>query len=163
MQHIVLEPFSVYNSNNNNPLLVTKQKLPKYKLDQNPTYQMSTVNKEKIQHLISSATALIIKLLESPCIKLPNPTTIMLDGMATGVLLKDLLQHVKRKDAAIPDIYFTLLDAISIPPDLIINCHAKAKERRDWIPFKIWTTKVPQILHARVYCLWPGAQFGKWS
>ena len=137
MEHIVLEPFSVYNSNNNNPTLVTKQRLPKYKLDQNPTYQMSTVNKENIQHFISSATALLIKLLESPCIKLPNRTTIMLDGMETGVLLKDLVQHVKRKDAAIPDIYFTLFDAVSIPPELVINSHAKAKERGDWIPFKI--------------------------
>ena len=35
------------------------------------------------------------------------------------------------------DIYFTLLDAASIAPDIVVNSLAKGKERGAWIPFKI--------------------------
>ena len=45
------------------------------------------------------------------------------------MLLKDFAQHVKRKDVAIPDICFILLDAVSITTDLVINSHAKSKEK----------------------------------
>ena len=65
--------------------------------------------------------------MKSPRIKLSNSNTNILDGIATGVLLKDFVQHLKRKNAAIPDIHFTLLDPNSINPDLVINSPAKAK------------------------------------
>ena len=63
--------------------------------------------------------------------------TISLDGLETAVLLKDFAQHLKREDEALPDMYLTLLDAVSVTPDLVINSYAKAKERKDWIRFKI--------------------------
>ena len=69
--------------------------------------------------------------------KLSTSNTKNLDGAEIGVLLKDFLQHLKRKDVAVPDINVTLLDAVSITPDFVINNHAKAKDRGDWIPFKI--------------------------
>ena len=136
MEEFVLVPLSVYNSSNN-PTIVTKQELPKYKPEQNPTYQKDTIKKEINQHLTTSATPLINKVLESPRIKLSNSNTLILDGIETGVLLKDFAQHLKRKNVPIPDIYFTLLDAASITPDLGINRHANGKERGAWIPFKI--------------------------
>ena len=49
-----------------------------------------------------------------------------------------------------PDIYLTLLDAASSIPDLVVNSHAKGKERGAWIPFKIGTKKVAETLHARI-------------
>ena len=61
----------------------------------------------------------------------------MLDGTDTGVLLQDFAQHLRRKNADVPDIYFTLLDAADISPSIVLNQNAKAKERGNWIPFKI--------------------------
>ena len=75
--------------------------------------------------------------MESPRIKLSNSNTRILDGIKTGVLFKDSVQHLKRKDVSIPDLCFTLLDTVSITPDLVINSHTKAKERGDWIPLQI--------------------------
>ena len=129
MEQFAPVPLSVYNSNTNNPNTVTKQELPKFKPDQNPTYQKITVKKENIHHLIASAIPLPDKILESPRILLSIFNTKFFDGLETGVLLKEFLQHLKREDVAIPDIYFMLIDAVSIGPDLVINSHAKAKER----------------------------------
>ena len=39
----------------------------------------------------------------------------------------DFAQRLKRKNVPTPDIYFTLLDAASITPDLDVNSHAKVK------------------------------------
>ena len=58
------------------------------------------------------------------------------------MLLKDFAQRLKLKNVPVPDIYFILLDAASITPDISAISHAKAKERGAWIPFKIRTTKV---------------------
>ena len=136
MEQFVLVPLSVYN-NSNSPSIVTKQELPKYKPEQTPTYHKVTLKKEINQQLSTSASPLVNKILESPCIKLSNSNTLILDGIETGVLLKDFAQRLKRKNVPIPDIYFTLLDAASITPNLVVNSHAKGKERGAWIPFKI--------------------------
>ena len=52
-----------------------------------------------------------------------------MDGIETGVSLKDFPQNVNRKDVTIPDIYSTLLDAVSFTPDIVINSYAKAEEK----------------------------------
>ena len=135
MEQFVLVPLFVYNSSNNTSI-VPKQELPKYKPEQNPTYQKDTLEKEIHQHLTTSASPLMSKILESSCNKLSNSNTSILDGKEAGVMLKDFAQHLKRKDVPIPDIYFTLLDPASITPDLVINIHAKGKERGAWILFK---------------------------
>ena len=44
------------------------------------------------------------------------------------MLLNDFAQCLKRKNVPIPDIYFTLLDAASITPNLVVNSHAKGKK-----------------------------------
>ena len=95
------------------------------------------MRKEINQQLSRSASPLTDKILESPCIKLSKLNTLILDRGETGVLLKDFAQRLKRKNVPIPDIYFTLLDAASITPDLVVNGHAKGKERGAWITFKI--------------------------
>ena len=162
MERFVLVPHSVYHSSNN-PTIVRKQELPKYKPDQTPTYNKDTLKKEINQQLTTSASPLVNKTLESPRIKVSNSNTLILDGIETGVLLKDFVQRLMRKNVPIPDIYFTLLDAASITPDIVVNSHAKGKERGAWIPFKIWTTKVAETLHARICSIWFCVQFGKSS
>ena len=136
MEQFVLVPLSVYNSSNN-PTIVTKQELPKYKPEQTPTYHKDTLIKEINQHLSPSASPLVNKNLKSPRIKLSNSNTLILDGIETGALLKDFVQRLKQRNVPIPDIYFTLLDAASITPNLVVNSHAKRKERGARIPFKI--------------------------
>ncbi len=130
MEQFVLVPLSVYNSSNSSTI-VTKQELPKYKPEQTPTYHKDTLKKEINQQLSTSASPLVNKILESPRIKLSNSNTLILDGIGTGVLLNDFTHRLKRKNVPIPDNYLTLLDAISIIPDLVVNSHAKGKERGD--------------------------------
>ena len=163
MEQFVLVPLSVYN-NSNSSTIVTKQELPKYKPEQTPTYHKDTLKNEINQQLSTSASPIANKFLESSRIKLSNSNTLILDEIETSVLLKDFAQRFKRKNVAIPDVYFTLLDAASITPNLVVNSHAaKGKERGAWIPFKIWTTKVAETLHARIRSIWFCAQFGKSS
>ena len=42
----------------------------------------------------------------------------------------DFAQQLRRKNAEVPDIYFTLLDAAGISPTLILNQNARAKEMK---------------------------------
>ena len=106
MEQFVLVPLFVYNSINS-PTFVTKQELPKHKPEQPPTYHKDTLKKEIKQQLSTSASPLVNKFLESPCIKLSNSNTLIPDGIETGVLLKDFAQRLKRKYVPIHDIYFT--------------------------------------------------------
>ena len=92
-------------------------------------------------------------MLESPRIRESKTSTIFLDGIETGVLLKDFVQNLKRKDVDVPDIYFTLLDAVSNVPDFVINNHAEAKVD----PFqnlnnKSGTDSTPKDLQPMVRC-----------
>ena len=136
MEQFVLVPASVYNKS----LItqsVTKQELPKYQPSQNPTYQIDSLKKEINKKLFSKADSLVDNILSSPRIKLSNSQTLVLDGVETGIFLSDFAQQLRRKNADVPDIYFTLLDAADISPTLILNQNVKAKERGSWVPFKI--------------------------
>ena len=132
MEQFVLVPASVYNKSAQS---VTKQELPKYKAEQPPTYQICSLNLN--MKLFGKADTLIDKILSCSRIKLSNSQTIILDGVDTGVLISDFTLHLRRKNADVPDIYFTLLDAAGISPSLVFNQNAKAKERGSWVPFKV--------------------------
>ena len=136
MELFVLVLFFVYNSSNN-PTIVTKQDLPKYKTTETPAYHKDTSKKVNNQQLSTSASPLVNKILESPRIKLSNSNTLILVGIETGVLLTDFAQRLKRKNVPIPDIYFILLDAASTTPNLVVNSHAKGKQSGVWILLKI--------------------------
>ena len=53
-----------------------------------------------------------------------------MDGVETGISLLDYAQQLRCKNAEVPDIYFTLLDAAGISPTPFLNQNAKAKERK---------------------------------
>ena len=136
MDQFDLVPASVYNKS----LItqsVTKQELPKDQPSQNTTYQIDSLKKEINKKLFSKADSLVDKILSCPRINLSNSQTLILDGVETGVSLKDFAQQLRRKNADVPDIYFTLLDAAGISPTLILNENAKAKERGSWVTFNI--------------------------
>ena len=99
-------------------------------------------------------------ILSCSRIKLSNSQTIILDGVDTGVLISDFTLHLRRKNADVPYIYFTLLDAAGISPSLVFNQNAKAKERGSWVPFKVRTSEAAKTLYARC-CLRFRTQLGK--
>ena len=132
MEQFLLVLASVYNKNVTTQS-VAKQELPKYKVEQPPSYLKRDINKK----LFGKADTLMDKNLSCSRIKLSNSQKIILDGVDTGVLISDFTLHLRRKNADVPDIYFTLLDAGVISPSLISNQNVKAKDRRSWIPFKV--------------------------
>ena len=136
MEQFDLVPASVYNKSVT-AQSVTKQELPKYKAEQPPTYQIDSLNRDINKKQFGKADTLIDKVLSCSRIKLSNSQTILLDGVDTGVLISAFTLHLRRKNADVPDIYFTLLDAAKISSSLVFNQNAKAKERGSWISFKI--------------------------
>ena len=78
MEQFVLVSLSVYNSSNN-PTIVTKQELPKYKPEQNPAYHKDTLKKVINQQHSTSASPPVNKILESPRINLLKYNTLILD------------------------------------------------------------------------------------
>ena len=87
--------------------------------------------------MFSKADSSVDKILSFPRIKLSNSQTLILDGVETGVFLMDFAQRLRRKNADVPDIYFASIDAAGMSPTLVLNQNAKAKERGNWVPFKI--------------------------
>ena len=123
MDQFVLVLASVYNKS----LItqsVTKQELSKYQPSQNHTYRIDSPKKEINKKLFSKADSLVDKIFSCPCIKLSNSETLILDGVETGIFPWDFAQQLRRKNADVPDIYFTLLDAAGISPTLILNQNA---------------------------------------
>ena len=127
MEQFFLVSDSVYNKSVNTQT-VTKQKLPKYKAEHPPTYQIDSLKRDINKKLFGKADSLIDKILSCPRIKISNSQTITLDGVDTGVLISDFSLHLHRKNVEVPDIYFTLLDAAGILPSLVFNQNAKAKD-----------------------------------
>ena len=136
MEQFVLVAASVYNKSVTTQS-VTKQELPKYKTEQPPTYQIDSLKRDINKKLFGKADTLIDKILPCSRIKPSNSQTIILDDVDTGVLISDFTLHLRRKNANVPDIYFTLLDAGGKSPSPVFNQNAKAKERGSWVPFKI--------------------------
>ena len=136
MEQFVLVPASVYNKSVTTPS-VTKQELPKYKAEQPPTYQIDSLKRDINKKLFGKSDALVDKTLSCSRMKLSNSQTITMDGVATGVLISDSTPHLRQKNAEVPDIYFTLLDAAGISHSLVFNQKGKAKDRGGWVPFKI--------------------------
>ena len=136
MEQIVPVPISVYNSNKK-PTVVTKKELTTYQSEEKPTYQIESVKNEINKNLFAKVDSLVDKVLSSTRRKLSTSNFLILDGRDTGVSLTDFAQTLKLKKAEVPDIYFTLVDAVDITPTLALNNHAKEKERGSWVPFKI--------------------------
>ena len=129
MEQFVLVHASVYNKR-----LITQsvknQELPK-------SCQVDSLKKEINKNLFFKADSLVDKILSCPRIKLSNSQTLILDGVESGIFLLDFAQQLRCKNADIPDLYFTLLDAAGKSPTMFLNQNAKLKERGSWVPFKI--------------------------
>ena len=152
-EQFVLVPPSVYNKS----LMTqshTKQERPNYQPSQNSTYRIDTLKKEINNNSFSNADSLVDKDLSCPCIKLSSSQTLFLVGVETGIFLLVFAQQLRCKNADVPDIYFTLLDIAGISPTLILNPNAKAIEKGNWVPFKIWLSEAAKVVHTGWCCLW---------
>ena len=129
MEQFVLIAASVYNNSKNlKTQTVKKQKHPKYQAEQKPTYQTdSSKKKETKQKLFAKAHTLVDKNFSCPHVKHSNSHTLKLEGVETGILVFYFAQQFFRKNADVPDIYFTLLDAAGISQSLVVNQNANAK------------------------------------
>lgn len=135
MEQFVLIPLTLYNE---------KFSLPKQKLDV-PLKQEEKVPIDSSKYLRAVNAALKTKnnknlvetILNSPRITLSNSDTIILDKRETGVDLVDFVFRLKRAKERFPDEYFTILNAIGLSSDAVVNNDAKAQDRGDWIPFEI--------------------------
>ena len=136
MEQFVLIPFSIYQSQSTHPRkLKLEQKQEKEEIvPKNFDSAYSAVN----ARLKTSNNKHIIDLiLNSPKIKISQSDNIILDNRDTKESIVDFVCALKRKNTDFPDIYFTILEATHIPPKIVINMNAKAKDRGTWIPFKI--------------------------
>ena len=137
MEQFFFAPTSLYNSNKSlNTQVVTKQELPKYQADQNPTYQIDSLKTESNKKVFAEADSLVDKFLSCPYIKLSKSQTLILDGVETGTFLSDFAQQLRSKYPDNPDNYFILLDGADISATLDLNQNAKAEERGSCVPFK---------------------------
>ena len=153
MDQFVLVLASVYNKS----LItqsVTKQELPKYQPSQNPTCQVDSLKKEINKKLFSKADSLVDKNLSYPRIKLSNSQTLILHDVEAGIFLLDFFQQLRRKNAEVRGIYFTLLDAVGKSPTLILKQNAKAEERGSWVTFVTRTSEAAKAVHTGWCCLW---------
>ena len=115
MEQYVLVPASVYNKSVA-AQSVTKQELPKYKVEHPPTYLIDSLKRDINKKLFGKADPLIDKILSCSRNKLSNSQTIILVGADTGVLISDFTQHLRRKNSDVLYIYFTLLDVVEYHP-----------------------------------------------
>ena len=136
MEQFVLVPASVYNKSVTTQS-VTKQELPKCEAEQPPTYQIDSLRRDIDKNLFGKPDTLIDNFSSCSRIKLSNSQSKIVDGVDTGVLISDFTRHLRRKNVDVPDIYFTLLDAVGKSPSLVFNQNAKSKDRGSWIPFKV--------------------------
>ena len=136
MEQFVLIPYSVYQSQSTLP---TKQKLEqKQEKEEIVAKNFDSVYSAVNARLKTSNNKHIIDLiLNSPRIKLSQSDNITLENRDTKESIVDFVCTLKRKNTDFPDIYFTILEATQLPPKLVINKNAKAKDRGTWIPFKI--------------------------
>ena len=137
MEQLVFVPASVYNSTNLNIQSFTKQELPKYQAEQNYTYHFDSLKKEINKTLFAKTDSSVDKYLSCLRLKFPKSYNLKMDGVETGLLLSDSAQQLNRQNADVPVGYFTLLDAVGVSPNLVLNQDAKTKESGSWVPFKI--------------------------
>ena len=152
MEQFVFVLASVYNKS-----LITQsiptQELPNYQPSHNPTYQIDSVKKEMNEKLFPKADSLVDKILSCPGINISISQTLFLNGVEPGIFLSDFAQQLRRTNADVPDVYFTLLDAAGISLTLTLNQNGEATERGSWVSFKIWTSKAAKAVHTGLCCL----------
>ena len=127
MEQFVLIPYSVYQPQNTLP---RKQKLEqKQEKEEIVPKKFDSIYSAVNARLKTSNNKNIIDLiLNSPRNKISQSDNIILDNRDTKESILDFRYKNKIRRN---------LKGIQVPPNLVINKNAKAKDRGTWIPFKI--------------------------
>ena len=136
MDQFVLIPKSIYQSQSTLPKKPElEQKQEKEEVVQKDFDSIYSAVNAKLK--TSNNKHLIDLILNSPAIRLSQSENIKLDNRDRKESSADFVCALKRKNTNFLVIYFTILEATQIPPKLVINKNAKAKDRRTCIPLKI--------------------------
>ena len=130
-------------------------------VEQKTTYQTDSPKKEKHKKLFAKADSSIDKTLSCPPIKLSNLQKLIVKGSKTGVLLPDFLQQQRPKNAEVSDVDVALFDAAGSSLTMVLMQNARAKERKSWSTFKLWTSEHAKVVHRGWCCFWVCAQFSE--
>ena len=129
MEQFVLIPYSVYQSQSTLPIkqqLEQKQEKEKVVIKCFDSAYSAVINarlkKNNNKHLIDS-------ILNSPISKLSQSDNIILDNRDTKESMVDFVCAPKRKTTNFPDIYFTILEAAQLPPNLLLTRIPKQKTK----------------------------------
>ena len=118
-------------------------------------YQIDSPRKEKgnKQKTVCQSRPLVEKTLFCPCIKLCISQTLILDAEESRFVPSEFAQQLRCKNAEIPDIYFSVLDAADIYPTLVSNQDAKTIVRGSQVPSKKRLSEASKTVHAMGRCL----------
>ena len=112
------------------------------------------MKRKKNEKLFAKVDLFVDEVLCFPRIKFSKPLTSIWDGVVSKVLLLDIAQKLRRKNADVPDIFSTSLEAADRSPTLLLNQDAKAKERGSWVSLKILTSELAKAVLTGWCCLW---------
>ena len=133
MEQFVFIPYSVYQSQSTLP---RKQKVEqKQEKEIVPKIFDSVYSAVNAKLKTSNNKHLIDLILKSPKIKLSQSDNIILDNRDTKESFGVFVCALKRKKKQ--RFFRYLLCYFQLPPKLVINKNAKAKDRGTWIPFKV--------------------------
>ena len=110
-------------------------------------YQIDSLKEEINKKIFAKADSIVDRILICPRIKLLYLQSLILTCVESGVLLSNDFQQMRQKNAGVPDLYFTLLDAAGFYPTLTRNQNAKAKEREIWVTFTIWISEAARAAY----------------
>ena len=136
MEQFVLNPYSIYQSQSTLPR-ERKLEQKQEKEESAPKNFDSVFSAVNARLKTSNNKHIFDSVLKSSRIKLSQSDKNILDNRDKKESIIDFVCALKRKNTDFPDIYFTILEASQLPPKLVINKNAKAKDRGTWIPFKI--------------------------
>ena len=128
MEQFVLFPYSVYQSQSTLP---RKQKLEQKQEKEEivPKIFESVHSAENARMKTSKNQHIVELILNSPRIRLKQSEIIILDNRDTKNSIVDFVCALKRKNTDFPVCYITILEATQVPPKLVVNKNAKAKDR----------------------------------
>ena len=128
MDQFVLIPYSIYQSQIKLSIkLKLEQKQEKEEIVLKDFHMIYSAVNAKLK--TSNKKHLIDLILSSPKFRLSQLENIILDNRDTKESIVDFVCALKRKNTDFPDAYFNILEATQIPPKLVINKNAKAKDR----------------------------------
>ena len=153
VEEFIVIPLSLWNQRKSS---MDKNKSTNLALDSTTAKYKSQEKEEESKPLVNELSFGDIKILtkqafleekeqvfdiikHNPRISFPQEQNIILDNNNTevnvGHFLNILFNKINKTFENVPDIYFTILSVLKLPPTLVKNTNALKKNRGGWIPY----------------------------